>query len=84
MKLILPEHLKEKPKKEPVEKRMTNEELLGVLFSRHKIHVAAEKTERLTPHFCIIIGIGDDEVAELVLSKEAMDKLVEMIGVKDA
>ena len=56
--------------------------LLGVLLGRNEITQAPVKTQREGVWYQVIIGIGDDEVAYLTLTDDALEVLKTIIGKK--
>ena len=59
-----------------VELKMFSEnELLAYLIAKNKISEAPSKIELYTEHKEITLGIGNNHVAQLIISKEALEAL---------
>ena len=57
----------------------TYEELIYYLMVKHTILPASYKTVRATPHVDIILGIGNDFTANLVMDEDAWEELQSMV-----
>lgn len=62
---------------------MTNElEALTTLLQQNKLSAAPYKTVRTGKHYDVVIGIGRDHIANLVIDSEALDKLKQLTGLE--
>lgn len=58
-----------------VVKDLSDEELLFVLLSRHRLMNAPRKIELDPWHYAVTVGIGNDHTAEIIIDVEAMQVL---------
>lgn len=56
-------------------KDYSDTQLLAELISRNQFQPAPTKTQRHGEWFSSLVGIGDDETAEICLTAEAMQEL---------
>lgn len=54
----------------------SEEQLLHELMTRKEVMPAPVKTTRYTKHYCVMVGIGNDHFAEIVLDVDAYSELL--------